>query len=176
MASPVLRRIECQIASNEFLGRRVESQRAARVGTIRHPPTQGRPLPSGLWQSELRSIEAARLTTEGLRSRAERRATTHRERHLCFTKCADVPSQPIFLQRLLETASDENDNRCQMRERFVVSYLAIMSHQKAPEVPEPSKESLYLPSPLVTAQFSAVLSEHLPILPMRNNHIHAKLS
>jgi hypothetical protein len=70
-----------------------------------------------------------------------------------------------------------------MSKRFKVLELPVMSHQEAPEIPEPGKESLHLPSSPVPAQLPTVSSAHLPILPVRNyrihasvNHVHARIS
>jgi hypothetical protein len=86
-----------------------------------------------------------------------------------------VRPEPI-VEALLETAPDEDDNRCQMSEGLIVLELSLMSHQEAPEVAQPSEKSLDFPTSPVTAQLPTVLRADFAVTPVRNNHVHAIFS
>src|SRR3982751_1368960 len=63
-----------------------------------------------------------------------------------------------------------------MHETKKVLSMILVAHDQSAKVLKPSKQPLYLPSPLVAAQPPAILCRlFLPVVSMRRNHLYPTL-
>src|SRR5215211_2379769 len=81
-----------------------------------------------------------------------------------------------LLEAISQTFSEQYDDAPELRHAQKVLLLVLVADHQPPEILQPGKEPLYLPTPLVATQLASILAlSLLSVLPMWSDHLDALL-
>src|SRR5215211_4524625 len=81
-----------------------------------------------------------------------------------------------LLDAISQTFSEQYDDAPELRHAQEVLLLVLVADHQPPEVLQPAKEPLYLPSPLVAPQLASILALFLlSVRSVRGDHLDALL-